>query len=64
MKDIDFRRMCRLINALGKVRRGTLQKKMLKKCVRSRNVYENKQIRDILPGSNSDIYALYSDIFA
>jgi hypothetical protein len=25
MKDFDFRRMCRLINAFGKVRRGKLQ---------------------------------------
>jgi hypothetical protein len=29
MKDLDFRRMCRLINAFGNVRRGILQKKML-----------------------------------
>jgi hypothetical protein len=27
MKDSDFLRMCRLINAFGKVRRGILQKK-------------------------------------
>jgi hypothetical protein len=27
VKDLDFRRMCRLINAFGKVRRGILQEK-------------------------------------
>jgi hypothetical protein len=30
MKDLDFRRMCRLINAFGKVRRGKLQENNLK----------------------------------
>ncbi len=50
MKDFDFRRMCRPINAFGKVREGILQKKMLIKYERSRYVYENKQISDIMPG--------------
>ena len=49
MKDLDFRRMCRLINAFGKVRRGTLQEKILKKYVRSRYMYENKQNNDKMP---------------
>ena len=35
---------------------------MLKKDVRSRNVYENKQISDTMPGRKSDIYVLDSDI--
>jgi hypothetical protein len=35
---------------------------MLKKYVRSRNVYENKQISDNVPGKKSDIYVLDSDI--
>jgi len=35
---------------------------MLKKYVRSRNVYENKQISDTMPGKKSDIYVLDSDI--
>jgi hypothetical protein len=30
MKDLDFRRMCRLINAFGKVRRGKLHEKDFK----------------------------------
>jgi hypothetical protein len=30
MKDSGFRRMCRLINAFGKVRRGELQEKDFK----------------------------------
>jgi hypothetical protein len=38
-------------------------KKMLKKYVRSRYVYENKQISDKMPGKNSDIYVYRSDIF-
>jgi len=63
MKDLDFRRMWRLINAFGKVREGILQKKMLKKCVRSRYVYENKQISDKMPEKNSAIFVLRSDIF-
>jgi hypothetical protein len=63
MKDLDFRRMCRLINAFGNVRQGTLQKKMLIKSVRSRYVHENKQICDTLSGKESDIYAFDSDIF-
>jgi hypothetical protein len=37
MKDLDFRRMCRLINAFGRVREGILQKKMLEK-IRSKPV--------------------------
>jgi hypothetical protein len=44
MKDPDLRRMCRLINAFGKVWEGIPQKKMLEKDVGSRYVYENKQI--------------------
>jgi hypothetical protein len=35
---------------------------MLKKDERSRNVYENKQISDNVPGKKSDIYVLDSDI--
>ena len=42
-------RMCRLINGFEKIRQGELQKKMLKKYVQSRNVYENKQISDKMP---------------
>ena len=38
MKDLDFRRMCRLINAFGKVRRGILQEKLLKQ-IRSKLLY-------------------------
>jgi hypothetical protein len=38
------------------------EKMMLKKYVRSRNVYENKQISDNVPGKESDIYVLDSDI--
>jgi hypothetical protein len=30
LKDLNFRRMCRLINAFGRVRRGILQEKNLK----------------------------------
>ena len=56
MEDSYLRRMWRLINAFGKVRQGILQKKMLKKYVRSRYVYENKQISDKMPGKKSDIY--------
>ncbi|MDR3676029.1 MAG: hypothetical protein P4N24_11115 [Acidobacteriota bacterium] len=44
LEDSSLRRMWRLINAFGKVRQGILQKKMLKKDERSRNVYENKQM--------------------
>jgi hypothetical protein len=39
------------------------EKKMLKKYVRSRNVYENKQISDTMPGKKSDIFVLDSDIY-
>ena len=39
------------------------EKKMLKKYERSRNVYENKQISDTMPGKKSDIYVLDSDIY-
>jgi len=56
IKDFDFRRLCRLINAFGKVRKGILQIKMLKKYERSRYVYENNQIQDKMPGKKSDIY--------
>jgi hypothetical protein len=42
MKDLDFRRMCRFISSFGKTWEGILQKKMLKKYVRSRYVYEKK----------------------
>jgi hypothetical protein len=40
-----------------------MQKKMLKKYIRSRYVYENKQISDKMPAKNSDIFVLRSDIF-
>jgi hypothetical protein len=36
---------------------------MLRKYERSRNVYENKQISDKVPGKESDIYVLDSDIY-
>ena len=36
---------------------------MLKKNVRSRNVNENKQSSDTMPGKKSDIYVLDSDIY-
>jgi len=39
-----------------KVREGILPKKMLKRGVRSRNVYENKGTEDKVPDENSDIY--------
>ena len=39
------------------------KKRMLKKYVRSRNVYENTQISDTIPGKKSDIYVLDSDIY-
>ena len=48
--------MWRLINGFATIREGELQKKMLEKDVRSRYVYENKQISDKMPGKNSDIY--------
>ena len=57
MKDLDFRRMFRLINAFGNVRKGILQKKMLENDVRSGNVYENKGSIDKMPGKKSDIFA-------
>ena len=64
MKDLDFRRMCRLINALGNFWQGIRAKKMLEKmtfeagmCMKTNNS------SDTLPGNNSDIYVLYSDIF-
>jgi hypothetical protein len=56
LDDSSLRRMWRLINAFGKVRQGILQKKMLEKYVRSRNVYENKGSTDKMPGKNSDIF--------
>jgi hypothetical protein len=62
VEDSYLRRMWRVINAFGKIREGILQKKMLIKYVRSRYVYENKQISDRMPGNNSDIYVLDSDI--
>jgi hypothetical protein len=43
-------------------RQGT-KPKMLRKYVRSRNVCDNKQISDTLPGKKSDIYVLDSDIY-
>jgi hypothetical protein len=36
--------------------RGFCKKRCYKKYVRSRNVYENKQISDKMPGKKSDIY--------
>jgi len=48
--------MWRLISALANVRQGILQKKMLKRGVRSRNVYENKGNKDKVPDEKSDIY--------
>jgi hypothetical protein len=62
-KDLDFRRMCRLINAFGNVRKGILQKKMLENDVRSGNVYENKGNTDKMPMKKSDIFVYLSDIF-
>jgi len=38
------------------------EKRFKKIYVQSRNVYENKQISDTMPGKNSDIYVLDSDI--
>jgi hypothetical protein len=46
----------------GRTGRGYCEKKMFKKCVQSRNVYENKQISDKMLGKKSDIYVLDSDI--
>ena len=40
----------------GRSRGEYCEKKMLKKDVGSRYVYENKQISDKLPGEKSDIY--------
>ena len=48
--------MWHLTNTLAKVGKGILQKKMLKKDVRSRNVYENKGNKDKVPDEKSDIY--------
>jgi DNA-binding transcriptional MerR regulator len=56
LEDSCLRRMWRLINAFGKVRQGILQKKMLEKYVRSRNVYENKGSLDKMPRKNSGIF--------
>ena len=63
VQDSYFRRMWRLISAFGKVQQGILQKKMLEKYVRSRNVYENKGSLDRMPGKKSDPYVLDSDIY-
>ncbi len=49
LEDSCLRGMWRLINAFGEVRQGILQKKMLEKYVRSRNVYENKGNADKMP---------------
>ena len=62
LEDPCLRSMWRLINAFGKVWQGILQKKMLEKYVRSRNVYENKGIHDKMPGKKSDIFVYVSDI--
>jgi hypothetical protein len=56
LEDFCLCRMWRLINAFGKIRQGILQKKMLEKYVRSRNVYENKGSADKMPGNNSAIF--------
>ncbi len=56
MEDSSLRRLWRLINAFGKVRQGYSRKKMLKNHERTRNVYENKQNSDKMPGKKSDIY--------
>jgi len=56
MKNFDFRRMCRVINAFGKVREGYGKKKMLKNDVRSRYVHENKQKDDTFTEIKSDIF--------
>jgi hypothetical protein len=47
MKDLEFCRICRLISAFG---REYGKKKFKNIYVRSRNVYENKQIYDKMPG--------------
>ncbi|MFZ0964386.1 MAG: hypothetical protein WAO35_26265 [Terriglobia bacterium] len=56
MEDSSLRRLWRLISALGKVRQGCSRKRMLKNHERTRNVYENKQNSDKMPGKKSDIY--------
>ena len=42
---------------------GDTGKKFKNIYARSRNVYENKQISDKMPGTYSDIYDKYSDIY-
>ena len=43
--------------------RESCKKRCYKKYVRCCYVYENKQISDKMPGKNSDIYSLVSDIY-
>jgi hypothetical protein len=52
----DQWRLWRLINDFGEIRGMFGKKEMLKKYERSRNVYENKQISDKMPGKDSDIF--------
>jgi hypothetical protein len=47
----------------GRSGRGSWKKRCYKKYVRSCYVYENKGNTDKLPGKNSDIFYLFSDIF-
>jgi hypothetical protein len=47
----------------GEFGRGSCKKRCYKKYVRSCYVYENKQISDKMPGTNSGIYSLVSDIY-
>ena len=56
VKDLDFRRMCRLINAFCNIWRGSCKKDVRKKtfeagmCMKTNNSY------DTLPGNNSGIF--------
>jgi hypothetical protein len=63
MKDLIFAGCAALSILSGRFGREYCKKKMLKKCVRSRYVYENKQISDKMPEKKSDIFVLRSDIF-
>jgi len=55
-RNSSLRRLWRAINAFGKVGKGYSRKRMLKRYERTRNVYENKENSDKMPGKKSYIY--------
>ena len=52
----NARGMWRLINGFGRFEGELLEKKMLKKAIRSRNAYENNRNSDRMPDGKSDIF--------